>query len=50
MRDINRFEKELVALIGRPSVLRPFVYEGSPLECEVFIVGFNPATASTLDF
>lgn len=29
---------------------RPFVCEGSPLECEVFIVGINPATTLKNDF
>lgn len=50
MQDINSFERDLAALIGKPSVLRPFVCDGSPLECKVFIVGFNPATASSTDF
>lgn len=50
MYDINSFERDLAALIGKPSVLRPFVCDGSPLECKVFIVGFNPATASSIDF
>lgn len=50
MQDINSFERDLADLIGKPSVLRPFVCDGSPLECEVFIVGFNPATASSADF
>lgn len=50
MQDIHTFEDELVALIGRPTFLRPFVCEGSPLDCEVFIVGFNPATESSVDF
>ena len=50
MQDLSRFEQDLTALIGKPSVLRPFVCDGSPLECEVFIVGFNPATASSTDF
>lgn len=47
---ITDFESELVALIGRPTDLRPFVCEGSPLECEVFIVGINPATTMSEDF
>lgn len=50
MQDINSFERDLAALIGKPSVLRPFVCDGSPLECKVFIVGFNPATPSSIDF
>jgi hypothetical protein len=50
MQDIHTFEEELVALIGRPTFLRPFVCEGSPLDCKVFILGFNPATELSVDF
>lgn len=32
------------------SGLRPFVCEGSPLECEVALVGYNPATCLDADF
>ncbi len=42
--DLRVFESELERLIGRPSSLRPFVCDGSPLSCEAFIVGLNPAT------
>lgn len=48
--DLNQFESGLAQVIGRPSNLRPFVCEGSPLECEVFIVGYNPATAMDGDW
>ncbi|RWQ57830.1 hypothetical protein [Mesorhizobium sp.] len=47
---LDEFERELVALIGRPTDLRPFVCEGSPLTCDVFLVGFNPATEMRTDF
>ncbi|WP_292188996.1 hypothetical protein [Mesorhizobium sp.] len=47
---LDEFERELVALIRRPTDLRPFVCEGSPLTCEVFLVGFNPATEMRTDF
>lgn len=47
---LDEFERELVALIGRPTDLRPFVCEGSPLTCDVFLVGLNPATMMTTDF
>lgn len=50
MAAIADFERELVALIGRPTDLRPFVCNGSPLDCEAFIVGFNPATTMSADF
>jgi hypothetical protein len=44
------FEKELRTLIGYDKQLRPFVYEGSPLDCQVFIVGSNPATEMSRPF
>ncbi len=46
----EEFERDLMALIGRPTDLRPFVCDGSPLACSVFIVGFNPATTVSIDF
>ena len=48
--DLNQFENGLAEVIGRPSNLRPFVCEGSPLDCDVFIVGYNPATAMEGDW
>ncbi len=42
--DHQSFEAQLEQLIGRPTNLRPFVCDGSPLKCEVFIVGFNATT------
>lgn len=30
--------------MGMDEKMRPFVCEGSPLDCQIFIVGFNPAT------
>ncbi len=50
MRTIEDFETALLALLGKPTRLRPFVCEGNPLECQAFIVGLNPATASAVDF
>jgi hypothetical protein len=50
MFDLQYFECRLIELIGRPTDLRLFVCDGSPLECRAFIVGFNPATASEKDF
>lgn len=46
----TQFEAGLENLIGRPSLLRPFVCDGSPLDCRVFVVGINPATSMTEDF
>jgi len=47
---LDEFELQLSDLIGRPTDLRPFVCEGSPLNCEIFLVGFNPATTMNADF
>jgi hypothetical protein len=50
MSTLQSFESGLEAIVGRPTTLRPFVCDGSPLDCRVFIVGFNPATESEVDF
>jgi len=50
MSTIEEFEEILSGLVGRPSDLRPFVCEGSPLNCRAFIVGFNPATEMSSGF
>lgn len=47
---LSEFEQELRSLIGQPTDLRPFVCEGPPLACPVFIVGYNPATEMTADW
>ena len=47
---LKEFETKLEELIGRPTELRPFVCDGSPIDCNVFIVGFNPATSMECDF
>ncbi|MCW5713467.1 MAG: hypothetical protein KIT43_02980 [Bauldia sp.] len=49
-QSLDDFETDLEGLIGRPTSLRPFVCDGSPLECEAFIVGFNPATTMSRGF
>lgn len=48
--NLHEFETSLEGLIGRPTALRPFVCEGSPLKCEILVVGFNPATEMEGDF
>lgn len=48
--DNDAFADRLASIIGRPAYDRPFVCDGSPLDCEVFIVGFNPATEMSDDF
>lgn len=50
MQEIEKFGDGPAALIGAPTDLRPFVCDGSPLTCDVFIVGFNPATTMSADF
>lgn len=47
---LSDFSRGMERLIGRPTDLRPFVCEGSPLECEVFLVGINPASEMSNDF
>lgn len=44
MRGLSDFRLGLESQIGRPTDSRPFVCEGSPLACQVLIVGTNPAT------
>lgn len=39
-----------VVELGRPTDLRPFVRDGSPFACEVFIVGLNAAFAMKAGF
>ena len=53
MVEMNRlidFKSGMVSVIGDPSMLRPFVCEGSPFECEVFLVGSDPATEMSCNF
>lgn len=42
--ELDQFSALLATVVGQPTALRPFVCEGSPLDCDVFIVGYNPAT------
>lgn len=39
------FEINLAEIIGRPSLQRPFVCDGAPSTCSVWIVGYNAATS-----
>lgn len=50
MTDLDSFEEGLATHIDRQATVRPFVCDGSPLGCAVFIVGFNPATETTARF
>ena len=47
---LSDFSRGMASLIGKPTDLRPFVCEGSPLGCEAFLVGFNPASEMSIDF
>lgn len=38
------FETGLAKALGRPSTQRPFVCNGDPFSCDVWIVGYNAAT------
>ncbi len=42
--NLTDFEDALKTLMNGDSFLRPFICNGSPLECDSFIVGLNPAT------
>ncbi|MGH1415113.1 MAG: hypothetical protein ACRBB0_16610 [Pelagimonas sp.] len=44
LAELTRFRENLGKVVGQPTTLRPFVCEGSPLDSDVFIVGYNPAT------
>ena len=46
-QEMQGLMKSLMEELNVPD-LRPFVCEGSPLECEVFIVGTNPATEMSI--
>lgn len=48
--ELDEFERELRSLVGDPTNTRPFICEGSPLACKIFLVGFNPATALDAGF
>ena len=44
-KKMEEFKSGLAEIVGNPCVeLRPFVCDGSPLDCRVFLVGINPAT------
>jgi hypothetical protein len=47
---LEEFEYELAAIIGRLTVLRPFVCDGSPIDCQIMLVGFNPRTPLAADY
>jgi len=42
--NLTDLENSLKTLMNGDSFLRPFISNGSPLDCDSFIVGLNPAT------
>jgi hypothetical protein len=44
MSSLQRFEADLKHLLDGATDLRPFVCDGSPLDCRAVVAGFNPAT------
>lgn len=50
MDQLRDFERNLESLIGRPTNLRPFVCDGSPFDCKMFVVGLNPASSMKASF
>ena len=48
--ELYEFSQGLESLILKPTDLRPFVCEGSPLACDAFLVGINPASDMSVDF
>lgn len=50
MTGLDDFKDGVSRCMGKQASLRPFVCEGSPLDCKAFIVGFNPATETDADF
>ncbi len=48
--ELYEFSQGLESLIRKPTDLRPFVCEGSPLACDAFLVGINPASEMSDDF
>lgn len=48
--NLQTFESQLRTLIGDTTQLRPFVCQGSPLQCEIFLVGIEAATKMKAGF
>ena len=46
----NQLRRVLAYSFPQRSDVRPFVCEGSPMSCDVFLVGFNPARSGTASF
>jgi hypothetical protein len=50
MSSLLEFKADLTKIIASQGDSRPFVCDGSPYECPIFIVGFNPATKTQEPF
>jgi uracil-DNA glycosylase len=50
MNATDKFKAEFIKAFPKLHDARPFMCEGSPLDCTIFIVGFNPATTMYNDF
>ena len=48
--NLSEFEHKLTTVIVRPTAVRPFVCDGSPLSCKIFLVGTNPASPMKASF
>ena len=49
-KNLQELEDYLRGVAPPKSALRPFVCSGSPMDCEVALIGYNPATGLTADF
>jgi len=50
MNAVDTFKANFITTFPTLLDARPFMCEGSPLDCTIFIVGFNPATTMHSDF
>lgn len=50
MNDLLNFKNKLFDKLKIYNNPRPFVCDGNPLECNIFIVGINPATKMEINF
>ena len=50
MNDLLEFKIKLFDKLKSYPDPRPFVCDGNPLDCNIFIVGINPATKMEMNF
>jgi hypothetical protein len=46
LKAMQEFENQIKTFLGDNADSRPFLCEGMPFECDVFLVGINPATST----